>query len=148
MASNRISKADMDALKKEIMDSLTWELQPDISLNQAAPVQDQWYTVLDTTEDVQIHQIFLYLGTTGETLQLRVTVDGIVFTPSIAANAGTGYYVRKHGYNVDELEIMATSYLTYTPTFLEGRSVKIEARKTTANGNDNLDIRVKWSKRD
>ena len=110
-------------------------------LNQAAPVQNTWYTVLDTTLNCCVISIAALVATADETLEVKATVDGVTIAAvSLAATFNTTYYVKlltteTGGY----LQLQASDgYAVYRAFLFEGRSVKVEIRKTTATGAGNL----------
>lgn len=121
-----------------------FELQPDATIDQASPVQNTWYTILDTILNVLVHAIWIKMNTTGETVAVRMTIDGIVKTASA-------------GFGVDEDDWVtlntATGELGYSAGAdsaslkgpLPSRSFKMEVRKTTANGTGTLSGRVTHS---
>jgi hypothetical protein len=118
-----------------------FEYQAPAVLNQAAPVQDTWYTVLDTVSNARVYQAGMNVEDTDETLEVKVTLDGITIgTVAIAATHSTAYYL----YWVFD-PITRTTKISLSTTFqharsflLEGHSVKVELRKTSANGAGNL----------
>jgi len=116
------------------------EQQPDAALTQANPVQNTWYTVLDTTPNARIIGMACAVLTTGETIEVRMTVDGQVKTGSMALSADTGYYVYLYtGSDASKLYFTSSVIEQYGRSFIiEGRSVKVEIRKTTAAGAGNL----------
>jgi len=119
-----------------------WEQQPDATLAQAAPVQNTWYTVLaDTGAYTKIIDIFMQVLTTGETLEVEVTIDGLTKTGSIAAAAGTDYQVR-HGTTQLVDTFIPVTALTYSLLDYEGHDVQVRIRKTTANGAGTLNGKV------
>jgi len=144
---NQVDRADIDALKKELQDSLTWEHKPSASLDQASPVQNTWYTVLDTTTNVKIYWITMKILATNEDLEIRITIDGTTMTGSQAgAVAGTTYFVFLNEAN--ELAVTTTGYNAAKYAALEARSIKVEVRKTSANGSGNLQGEVVYAKRE
>lgn len=112
-----------------------------------APVQNTWYTIFQGY-NVEVMGLAIQATTTGETIEMRVTIDGLSF----ACSAGIAV-------NANEFTALP-SYLrcsTLTPYFILsassanadigsapsknwcfGHNVLIEARKTTANGANNL----------
>lgn len=87
-----------------------------------------------------------YVDTTGEILQLRVTIDGNVLEGSgVALNSGqTGMAIWESGGSA--FTLTATAYYLYFGGFLiEGQSVKVEVRKTTASGTGTLNGRVHYA---
>ena len=128
---------------------VVFEHQPDATLSQATPVQNQWYTVLDAKKGVKIYSVVILVWTASETLEVRVTIDGQVLVGSVEATHTTYYYVHHKLYAAaaSALAIDGNIFLLghYTP--LEGREVKVEVRKTTAAGSGTLDARVVYAKR-
>ena len=125
---------------------LTFEHQPDAHLAQENPVQNTWYTVLNVTRDCKVYAVTVLVWTTNETLEVRVTVDGQVLVGSIAASHTTYYYVH-HQLYAEALAIDGNVFLLGKYSPLEGRSIKVEVRKTTAAGSGTLECRVNYAKR-
>jgi len=125
-----------------------FEHQPDATLSQANPVQNQWYTVLDVKKGVKVYSVVILVWTASETLEVRVTIDGQVLVGSVEATHTTYYYVHHKLYAAaaSALAIDGNIFLLghYPP--LEGREVKVEVRKTTAAGTGTLDARVVYAK--
>jgi len=124
------------------------QLQTDALLNQAAAVQNTWYTVLDTTKNVKIMFVLFRCTAVNETVQLRFTIDGLTRTLEQACVANTYYYARWGA----DATTGANWYASLTVTAdmnlmnpIEGRSIKIEMRKTTATGASALQCRVPYS---
>lgn len=119
--------------------------QADAALSQANPVQNTWYTILNTTLMVKCWSIIGYVATTGETIEVRATIDGQVLTGSQAAVAGTPY-----GWYKDPLSSALYTDTNYASQFVmcpfECKSLKVEIRKTTAAGAGNLNGRVTYSR--
>lgn len=119
--------------------------QADATLSQANPGPTTWYTILDTTRNCRVLGGAISVATTGEDLLLRITIDGNVLEGSKAATAGTQYYMSithdaaalyiEAGFTVVESRVF----------FLEGKSIKIEMRKTTTNGTGTFTARVKYA---
>lgn len=126
--------------------SKVFKHQPDVTLDQASPVQNTWYTVLDTTRNCRLYSVSVLVATTGETLEVRITVDGVTITGGIDATADTVYKaIWYFGTMVANQLYLATADPHHT-FLLEGRSVKVEVRKTTANGTGNLKAKVTYAK--
>lgn len=124
------------------------EMQEEVTLNQAAPVQNTYYTILDTTENCRVYSCVVRVDTTGENLQVRVTVDGQVFTsPSTGVGANTDFMVALGPTTTagQAYKIM-TAATNWGAFIIEGRSVKIEVRKTTAAGAGNLKGNCRYGK--
>jgi len=107
-------------------------------LNQAAPVQNTWYTILDTVRKVEVSHIWFRVQTTGEDLEIRVTADGKTLEGSQTAVAGTGYWARKRG-EADSLTVGTTETMANFYSRFPARSFKLEVRKTSNNGAGQLD---------
>ena len=118
------------------------KLQPVAVLQQAAAVQNTWYTVLDTTKNCRLINVVMTMQTANEDLELRLTIDGVVWVGGQAnAVAGTDYLCFISYYGA-ALNITTTDYSIYRAFLIEGRSVKVEIRKTSANGANRLDGHV------
>jgi len=125
-----------------------WRHQADAVLDQATPVQNTWYTVLAATDDVKLIYVMDDIETTGETLECEITIDGLTLTVSHAAVAGTYYNIFKtlQAQNLSALSLGTASISSAYQIALEGQSVAIRVRKTTANGTGNLVARITWAK--
>lgn len=122
--------------------------QADAVLNQAAPVQNTWYTILDTTKNAVLYLILVLVADTDETLECRITVDGNALVDSIAATADTVYCMKLDSTTItgDTYVLHVTAGNVMEQSAMEGRSVKVEVRKTTATGAGNLKGRVVYGK--
>ena len=122
-----------------------FEMQPDVDLSQANPVQDTWYTVIDTSGVLLIYYIAFHIDDTAETLEWKITIDGEETTDSYAALADSGYTLHKNPKG-DGFTTLATTQATgYYPSLICG-SLKVELRKTTNNGNGNLNGHITYGK--
>lgn len=133
-----------------LLATLTFQHQADALLSQAAPVQNTWYTVLDTVLNCRLIQFVYAVADTSETIQTRITIDGNVLLAGGAATAATVYTVCPSVSTTtgQELNILATSAtIQCRPFLLEGRSIKIEVRKTTAAGTGTLTAKAVYAKR-
>jgi hypothetical protein len=129
-----------------VVTSMSFEHKDAALLDQATPVQNTWYTVLDTVHNVKVFGIAAGIADTGETIEVRVTVDGGTVTGSQAAVAGTSY--RVHPYLLmTGLTLTFSSSVLINSNMCEARSFKVEARKTTANGTGNLKASVCYEQR-
>lgn len=122
--------------------------QADAVLAQATPVQNTWYTVLDTTINCRVIIISTRIVTTAETLEIRLTLDGEVYIGSIAATADQPYFPAFYGYSVTGSLLLLTTIDSsiYRSFLCEARSVKVEVRKTTATGTGTLCGKVIYAK--
>jgi len=127
-------------MKKSSHKFMVFQHQAPAILNQAGPVQDTWYTILDTTRNVRIYEIYGRIDTADETVEGRIIVDGQTITiTAINLTFGTTYFARRTA------SIAAETYYwddTITqkesPYLFEGRSIQVQIRKTTALGAGNL----------
>jgi len=112
-----------------------------LNFTQAAAVQNIWYTALNTN-NASLTVLAIGVTVANETLELRITVDDVVWLGSVDITAAQ--WSRPDGYVVSatpptlQMAITAASsagnvYDNY-PAFFSGRNVKIEVRKTTATG--------------
>jgi len=110
------------------------------TLVQTNPVQNTWYTLLDTTEYCRVYAIGLNVEDDDETLQIRALVDGTYTnTQSVACSHSTKYYVSVLPDAINsQYKLNIASSVPTTYFLLEGLSVKIEVRKTTAGGVGDL----------
>lgn len=121
-------------------------MQPDIVFSQANPVQNTWYTVMDTTPNVRLIRVGLYVDVVGENIELRITADATVLLASEPESAGVHVYATFYADQQDALELTSSLAQILNPFLLEARSLKIEIRKTTALGNGTLHVNVKWAR--
>jgi hypothetical protein len=121
-----------------IRTELTFQHQPDAHLVQLNPVQNTWYTILDTTLNCRLYSVSVLVWGTNETLEVRVTIDGEVLSGSLAATHTTYYYVHALLYAAG-FAIDGNAFLIGNYTPFEGRSIKVEVRKTTAAGTGTLE---------
>ena len=115
-------------------------------LVQAAPVNGTWYEVLDTAGQTDIHGIWFEVATAGETLEVRVTLNGVPHVVSRAAGIGTDYFVIYN--NMLTAAEMLTSTTPYTTNYklgISGRTATIEIRKVTAAGAGTITCKVIYS---
>jgi hypothetical protein len=124
---------------------LTFEQQPDALLSKEAPAQNTWYTVLDG-RDCRVYAVSVLVWTANETLQVRITIDGQELLGTVEATHTTYYYAH-HQLYASALAVDGNVFLLGKYTPLEGRSVKVEVRKTTATGSGTLEARVVYAKR-
>ncbi len=140
------NKAIYDAL---VALNAPYAMQDDAVLAQANPVQNQWYTVLDTKENVRIYSIVPLIWTADETLELKVTTKNRTFTGSVNATHTTYYwaFLMMYGAGLD-IAASPTKQLAGFQAPIEDPSVKIEIRKTTAAGTGTLECRVVWAQKE
>lgn len=120
--------------------------QDDAFLGVVNPVQNTWYTVLETTR-ARVYGMAFLVHTTGETIEMRLTLDGVAYTGSHAATAETDYLFFKALESPTlRPRLPENSHIEGVVSVLEGRVVKVEVRKTTANGTGSILSRVTWAR--
>jgi hypothetical protein len=120
-----------------------FEYQAPAVLNQATPVNGTFYTILDTTKYVRVYDIGINIEDADEDLEVQVTVDGETIAASAATcTHSTSYFCVLHVNPITRVDyigiISNTNFQFGSHAILEGHSVKIEVRKTSANGAGNL----------
>jgi hypothetical protein len=123
-----------------------WQHQADGFLYQDDPTQNAWYNVIPTTDDVRLILVSEFVFVVNETLELRITVDGNVLIGSVAAIFGTIYEATLSVSQANVLNVDNSGNAENKAFLLEGHSVRVEARKTTAVGTGHLVCIVKWAK--
>ena len=111
-----------------------FKLQLDAVLNQATPGQNTWHILLDTVYKCRIIYLTTQIDTTGETIEVELTIDGRTITSAGLAQTNDlvyDWYIRASSTAI-VLE-GANAPITGRAFLVEGRSVKIRVRKTTAN---------------
>lgn len=118
------------------------------ALNQAAPVQNTWYTVANL-RDVRLNRIHFTVQTTGETLELELTIDGVMLgVVSQAVAAGAGYTVNEIYLSWDGTHyfvVSTTNNVIGDIPFFECQSLLVRIRKTTNTGAGNLRAAVSYN---
>lgn len=124
--------------------------QTNSMLDQVAPVQNTWYTVLDTTINVRLINLAINIQTTDEDLEVRLTYDNV--TPEVCAypagaGAGTNLFIHPSvsANSATIQHAITTSFQYGRPYIGEYRSLKVEVRKTSANGAGNLRAGCVWA---
>lgn len=125
-----------------------WDWKNVALLEQANPVQNTWYEVLNITTYAKIYYIGYTVADTNETLEIELTINGKTETLTQAAIAGTVYkfFYGQSSVQLDHF-VSATGTIGYMLN-LEGRGILIRIRKTTAAGNGILSCAVKYQERD
>lgn len=113
----------------------------DAVLNQANPVQNTWYTALDTILNGRIRTLVYGIEGADETIEVRVTIDGVTKTSSVACTDGATYTPTHWGLTQNVFGGTSTVNNVYSWQ-LEGRSIKIELRKTTALASTALKAKI------
>jgi hypothetical protein len=134
----------------------TYQQQADATLSQDNPVANTLYTVLNTTNNVEIESITVQVTWTvqPDPLEIVITVDGRTRNFSFANPATAIDYTLIQSVAsaaaAETAQVLATTLsatvLLHQP--IKGRSIKVEARtgKTTAGTTSNLSARVKYAK--
>jgi len=97
---------------------------------------------------VRLVNFALAVQTTAETIEFRATVDGAISTWSQTANPGVHYYIQTiiTALTNTHFGLSNVNYGQYRPFHSEARSIKLEMRKTTANGNGTFNASVTYAK--
>lgn len=125
--------------------------QADVNLDESNPATTP-YTVLVTTQNCRLISISIYSEWTvqPDPLSVIITIDGQTVQLNQANPVtATTYYIRNQS-NMpsDGMSLDTTDYALYKSFFLEGRSIKVEARigATTAGTVQKMICRVKYAK--
>ena len=115
-------------------------------LDQTAPVQNTWYTVLNTAAFVRLYSVVFRVNTTGENLEVKLTMDGETVTHAIAAVADAhNYLILYMRYDGWQTLVTATATSGGTLMVYDVRSLKVEIRKTSAAGAGTIRCGVAYS---
>lgn len=121
--------------------------QPDAVINQAAPVQNTWYTVLAANDDVIVISAEMQVAVAAETLECEIVVDGNTLVGAqAAAVAATPYYLSLAGAVANALQATIVDPLLTRAYLIEGQNIRVRIRKTTAAGANNISAIVKWAR--
>lgn len=117
-----------------------WESQTPATLTQGAPVQNTWYEILPGTANCIVYDAVVNIEDTNETLEVRVTIEGrIIPAEPFAAAHSTNHNCRRFANAINGTERVALVVASQQYAYLwEGKSVKLEVRKTTAAGVGDL----------
>jgi hypothetical protein len=119
-----------------------------VTLSQAAPVQNTWYTVLNTTNYVRIIGIGVGVLVANETVECRLTVDCVVLpVEGKSLTFGNDYAVFLLPYSSTGLTTALCDWYEGCKEkafLIEGKNVKVEVRKTTAAGAGDLKASVAY----
>jgi len=125
-----------------------WELQVDATLNVVA-VQNTWYTILPTTEDVRILEMMFQLTGFAETIEYELTVDGSTRVGTEACIVLPAEYYPIVGYRYPDANLLKFRTVDRNAALyqaVEGHSVRIRMRKTTAAGATTVQAVVFWER--
>ena len=123
-----------------------------LSFNQAGAVQNTWYTAFQGS-NVEFSALGAAVTVANETVDVKITIDGTVISSAggVALLFATNKFTSVLANNVDlttgvPLMTLGAPAATLTsPTvngcsWIKGKSVKIEVRKTTAGGASALQV--------
>lgn len=124
-----------------------WVVRAPAWLNQAAPVQNTWYTVLAATGRYTKMELVVFgVMAAGETLGMEIVCDGVTSLVTKAAVAGAAYQVRySQEASQGDRYTWQGAAVTVQPAIVEGHDLRVRIRKTTANGAGNLKCKVIYS---
>jgi hypothetical protein len=106
-------------------------------------VQNTWYTVLAATgRYTKLDHAVVAILTTGETIQMEQTIDGVVSVGQVAAAAGTMYQSSWATLTTGDLLGLGNAFRG--TTFI-GHDIQVRVRKITATGVGNLQARVVYA---
>ena len=119
-----------------------------LNYTQAAAVQNTWYTALKAN-DISISSLVIGCTVADETLQLRITVNDVVYISAGVAITATQWTtittVTVHTapptlvMSASAASITLAASLPFTEWF-KGHNVTVDARKTTATGASALRV--------
>lgn len=126
-----------------------FEYQSCAAVELVVPTQNTWYEVLNE-RNVLIYGIAVRQDTTGEDLELRLTLNGEVYTATIAAVAGTSYNILfRINYDGNVYISFGASASAETRAFMViAKDAIVEIRKTSLNGAGKLWCSVAHGKKE
>ena len=119
------------------------------SSTESPPVQDTWYTILDTTLNIRI--VHLSVGQTNDetnakNIETEITLDGTDYGRSQSYDDSV-YYSQVISYYSEQLIHGTTGYSAGRYTDLPAQSAKVRIRLTSAAGtNQTLTGRIWYNK--
>jgi len=105
------------------------------------PVMNTWYTVLDTTKNISVLNLNLRHvnnESASKNLGVRLTIDGVVIATDLGSCTNNVTQHCKLLPTSDEFNTIGTNVQPNLYVRLNGKSVKVEARTTTAVGTNPL----------
>lgn len=117
-----------------------FQYQDPAFLAQDNPDQNTWYEILSLTTYARIYDTIIHIADTNETLEIRITIDGVPHLGVRPATACINYRCLIRGdASAQAVEIItdpeSLPNSTRMPAFLaEGHEITIELRKTTNAG--------------
>jgi hypothetical protein len=115
-------------------------------------IQNDWYTAVQLY-DVEFTALAMGVVTNNETLEMRITIDGVVWAIAAGIAVTAGQFSPVTALNIAGMPTVTFTCAATTATvpitqivanyipWLRGRSIKIEVRKTTATAGTS-DLRV------
>ena len=116
-----------------------WKFQPLAATVDAAGVQNQWYTVLDTTKNVRVYSLWAKQvndEAANKTVVVKVTLDGIESTKSEVMNNNSLNRYSWSAISDSVLERAPGTFLFGYHVAIHARSVKVEVRSTSVAGTN------------
>jgi len=141
----------LSTMLNTIQTEATFQHQTDSIFTQANPAPNTWYNAFTATNCRVIFFAFA-MSTAIETLEARMTIDGIVYTPLVGQVTviDTTYFIRfsagadaTNNISIDN----DSGIVNYKAFFCEGRNVQIDVRRTTNLGAGTLTARTVYAKR-
>lgn len=124
-------------------DDYIWENSAYI--DQANPVQNTWYEVLNTVYYGHIKQINFQVTPVAEDLECRITIGTKTETITVGSTSSVVRIFISQSTVNDYWFVSATTSLTQV-YMIEGQGLTVEIRKTSANGNSNITAAVKYQR--
>lgn len=129
---------------------LAFKYQEAKIVNQENPTQNEYIELIDETGGIRVYQMAVLVEDTNETLQLNIEADGetIAGVPTVCT-AGAAYNALLYPDPINNLSRvrLSTGAAELRKGFiLEGHEVKIEVRKTTDDGNGDINGVIQWGK--
>ena len=120
-----------------------FEYQAPAVLNQAAPIQNDWYVLLPTTLNCRVYKAVVNIEDTNETVEMEINIDGQTIQGNgFALVHSTSYYAVIEPNAITRIDLVDlfndANIIRFLSFLCEGRSVQIRVRKTTAAGVGNL----------
>ena len=120
--------------------------QADATLNQAAPVQNTWYRILDAI-NARLLAVRFLVTVTNEDLEYRIVIDDIQYLVQQAgAVAATPYFPIININSANRASGTTVQYEAQRSFLIEGRHIVIDMRKTTNAGAGNLQSTVNYQR--
>jgi hypothetical protein len=121
-----------------------------LDYTKAGAIQNQWYTAFEG-RDVEFLCLAKGVTVANESIEFRITIDGNLWVQAAATAVNAAEYSEVQGArytNFPALNLLSGASTasvdvntnTFPATFLRGRNVKIEIRKTTAAGASALRV--------